>query len=123
MFRLAGRAATVATMRPKRRVTRSPEMLLGMYKAWRLLEDDGELYCAILTANGDTFCAGMDLKAGAEGQQRSTEEFMEVMMFHEIREMEYAKTDLDNAHDRAVNDEILYVLKHFEPKQQKAFFK
>ena len=43
------------------------------------LEEDDELYCAILTANGDTFCAGMDLKAGAEGQQRSTEEFMEIM--------------------------------------------
>jgi enoyl-CoA hydratase len=34
--------------------------------------------CAILTANGDTFCAGMDLKAGAEGH-RSTDEFMELM--------------------------------------------
>ncbi len=35
--------------------------------------------CAILTANGDTFCAGMDLKAGADGAHRSTEEFMELM--------------------------------------------
>ena len=31
------------------------------------------------TANGDTFCAGMDLKAGADGEHRSTEEFMELM--------------------------------------------
>jgi enoyl-CoA hydratase len=52
---------------------------LGMYKAWRLLESDDNLYCAILTANGDTFCAGMDLKAGADGEHRSTEEFMKVM--------------------------------------------
>ena len=49
-----------------------------MYKAWRRLDADDELMCAILTANGDTFCAGMDLKAGAEGH-RSTEEFMAVM--------------------------------------------
>ena len=37
------------------------------------------MYCAILTANGDTFCAGMDLKAGADGEHRSTGEFMELM--------------------------------------------
>ena len=36
--------------------------------AWRLLDEDDTLMCAILTANGDTFCAGMDLKAGAEGE-------------------------------------------------------
>jgi enoyl-CoA hydratase len=35
-----------------------------MYKAWRLLDEDGDLYCAILTGKGDTFCAGMDLKTG-----------------------------------------------------------
>jgi enoyl-CoA hydratase len=74
-----GHLLIVTLNRPEAKNAFSPEMLLGMYKAWRLLEDDDELYCAILTANGDTFCAGMDLKVGAEGQQRSTEEFMEVM--------------------------------------------
>ena len=69
----------VTLNRPEAKNAFSPEMLLGMYKAWRLLEEDDELYCAILTANGDTFCAGMDLKAGADGEQRSTEEFMELM--------------------------------------------
>ncbi|MCP5149022.1 MAG: enoyl-CoA hydratase/isomerase family protein [Pseudomonadales bacterium] len=74
-----GHVLIVTLNRPEAKNAFSPEMLLGMYKAWRLLEEDDELYCAILTANGDTFCAGMDLKAGAEGQQRSTEEFMAVM--------------------------------------------
>ncbi|MEP5766465.1 MAG: crotonase/enoyl-CoA hydratase family protein [Halieaceae bacterium] len=74
-----GHVMTVTLNRPEAKNAFSPEMLLGMYKAWRLLDEDDELYCAILTANGDTFCAGMDLKAGAEGQQRSTEEFMELM--------------------------------------------
>lgn len=74
-----GHVLIVTLNRPEAKNAFSPEMLLGMYKAWQRLEQDDELYCAILTANGDTFCAGMDLKAGAEGQQRSTEEFMEVM--------------------------------------------
>ena len=74
-----GNVLIVTLNRPEAKNAFSPEMLLGMYKAWRLLEEDDELYCAILTANGDTFSAGMDLKAGADGEQRSTEEFMEVM--------------------------------------------
>jgi enoyl-CoA hydratase len=74
-----GHVLVVTLNRPEAKNAFSPEMLLGMYRAWRRLDEDDELYCAILTANGDTFCAGMDLKAGAEGGQRSTEEFMAVM--------------------------------------------
>ncbi|MDG2272618.1 MAG: enoyl-CoA hydratase-related protein, partial [Halioglobus sp.] len=74
-----GSVLIVTLNRPEAKNAFSPEMLLGMYKAWRLLEEDDSLMCAILTANGDTFCAGMDLKAGADGEHRSTEEFMELM--------------------------------------------
>ncbi len=74
-----GKVLIVTLNRPEAKNAFSPEMLLGMYKAWRRLEEDDELMCAILTANGDTFCAGMDLKAGADGEHRSTEEFMELM--------------------------------------------
>jgi enoyl-CoA hydratase len=74
-----GNVLIVTLNRPEAKNAFSPEMLLGMYRAWRLLDEDDSLYCAILTANGDTFCAGMDLKAGAEGEHRSTEEFMEIM--------------------------------------------
>ncbi len=74
-----GHVLIVTLNRPEAKNAFSPEMLLGMYKAWRLLDEDDNLRCAILTANGDTFCAGMDLKAGADGQQRSTEEFMALM--------------------------------------------
>jgi len=69
----------VTLNRPEAKNAFSPEMLLGMYRAWRLLDEDDDLYCAILTANGDTFCAGMDLKAGADGEHRATEEFMALM--------------------------------------------
>lgn len=74
-----GHVLIVTLNRPEAKNAFSPEMLLGMYKAWRLLDEDDDLRCAILTANGDTFCAGMDLKAGADGAHRSTEEFMEIM--------------------------------------------
>ncbi|MFT6275918.1 MAG: enoyl-CoA hydratase [Halioglobus sp.] len=69
----------VTLNRPEAKNAFSPEMLLGMYKAWRLLDESDSLRCAILTANGNTFCAGMDLKAGAEGNQHSTDEFMALM--------------------------------------------
>ncbi len=72
-----GHVLIVTLNRPEAKNAFSPEMLLGLYKAWRLLDEDDDLRCAILTANGDTFCAGMDLKAGSE--QRSTQEFMELM--------------------------------------------
>lgn len=73
-----GKVLIVTLNRPEAKNAFSPEMLLGLYKAWRLLDEDDALMCAILTANGDTFCAGMDLKAGADGH-RSTEELMELM--------------------------------------------
>jgi len=44
-----------------------------MYKAWRLLDEDPDLYCAILTGKGDTFCAGMDLKTGPGGGDDAAE--------------------------------------------------
>ncbi|EEB78352.1 MAG: crotonase/enoyl-CoA hydratase family protein [Halioglobus sp.] len=74
-----GNVLIVTLNRPEAKNAFSPEMLLGMYKAWRLLDERDDLHCAILTANGDTFCAGMDLKAGADGEQGSTEEFMSLM--------------------------------------------
>ena len=73
-----GKTLIVYLNRPEAKNALSPEMLLGMYRAWRRLDEDDGLMCAILTAKGDSFCAGMDLKAAASGH-RSTEEFMKVM--------------------------------------------
>ena len=69
----------VTLNRPEAKNAFTPAMLLGMYRAWRLLDEDDSLRCAILTANGNTFCAGMDLKAGADGDQGGNDEFMSVM--------------------------------------------
>ena len=74
-----GNVLIVTLNRPEAKNAFNAPMLLGMYKAWRRLEEDDDLYCAILTANGDTFCAGMDLKAGPDGDQGASDEFMELM--------------------------------------------
>lgn len=57
----------VTLNRPEAKNAFDPPMLVGMYRAWRLLDSDDTLRVAVLTARGDTFCAGMDLKTGPEG--------------------------------------------------------
>lgn len=49
-------------------------------------------------------------------------EFKEVMIFHELREREYLNGGLDDAHYRAVNDEILYVTRFFDPEKRVRYF-
>jgi enoyl-CoA hydratase len=49
-----------------------------MYRAWRLLDEDNDLRCAVLTGKGDTFCSGMDLKSGTEGDANA--EMIQKMM-------------------------------------------
>jgi enoyl-CoA hydratase len=63
----------VTLNRPEARNAFNSPMLVGMYRAWRLLDSDDSLRCAILTARGDTFCAGMDLKAGPSGDDNAEE--------------------------------------------------
>ncbi len=46
-------------------------------------------------------------------------EFREALIFHELREKEYS--GFEDAHQRAVHDEILYVLKHFSPELRKQY--
>ncbi len=62
-----GHVLIVTLNRPEAKNALSGQMLLGMYNAWRRLDDDKELRVAVLTGKGDTFCAGMDLKSGPEG--------------------------------------------------------
>ena len=62
-----GHVLIVTLNRPEAKNALSPAMLIGMYKAWRRLEEEDDLYCAVLTGEGETFCAGMDLKVGPSG--------------------------------------------------------
>ncbi len=73
-----GQILIVTLNRPEKKNALTPSMLIGMYKAWRLLEEDDSLMCGILTGKGDTFCAGMDLKVGP-GPGEDGEEIQRLM--------------------------------------------
>jgi enoyl-CoA hydratase len=75
-----GHTLIVTLNRPEAKNALSPPMLIGMYKAWRRLEEDDDLYCAVLTGQGDTFCAGMDLKVGPSGGAGEDAEEIRQMM-------------------------------------------
>ncbi len=57
-----GHVLIVTLNRPEARNALSPDMMIRLYDAWRRLDSDTELRCAILTGAGGTFCAGADLK-------------------------------------------------------------
>ena len=73
-----GHVLIVTLNRPEAKNALSSQMILGMYRAWRLLDSDPELRVAVLTGKGDTFCAGMDLKSGTDGDADAT--MMQEMM-------------------------------------------
>jgi enoyl-CoA hydratase len=66
-----GHVVVVTLNRPERRNALSPEMLCIMADAWREIDEDPGVRCAILTGAGGTFCSGADLKAMAAGNQGS----------------------------------------------------
>ena len=68
-----GKILLVTLARPEAKNALTPAMLIGMYRAWRLLDSDDDLICAVLTGQGDTFCSGMDLKTGLEGGAQAEE--------------------------------------------------
>ncbi|HQV58162.1 MAG TPA: crotonase/enoyl-CoA hydratase family protein [Ilumatobacteraceae bacterium] len=56
-----GGILTVTINRPEKRNATNAEVLCRLLDAWKQLDSDPELRVAILTGNGSTFCAGMDL--------------------------------------------------------------
>src|SRR5438093_12084321 len=63
-------ATVVVTMnRPEAKNSLSPAMLVGMTDAWREIDEDDDVRCAVLTGAGGDFSTGMDLKAFAGGGQ------------------------------------------------------
>ncbi|MDE0885330.1 MAG: crotonase/enoyl-CoA hydratase family protein [Myxococcota bacterium] len=51
----------VTLNRPEKKNAVNCEVMCRLYDAWRELDRDDDLRVGILTGNGDTFCAGMDL--------------------------------------------------------------
>ncbi len=60
-------------------------------------------------------------EAGIFQDKEAPQEFKEVMIFHELREKEYANVGFEDAHERAMNDELLYVLKFFDEKTREGY--
>ena len=60
-------------------------------------------------------------ESGLYQDRDAPEEFIEVMMFHEIREKEYAEAGFEDAHARALRDEALYITQHFDGKTQQTY--
>lgn len=56
-----GPVLIVTLNRPEKRNAVNSEAMCRLYDAWVALDRDDELRVAILTGNGETFCAGMDL--------------------------------------------------------------
>jgi enoyl-CoA hydratase len=79
-----GAVLTVTMNRPEARNSWSPEMLVGMYDAWRRLDEDPELRVAILTGAGGQFSSGADLKMMHQEQppDEVKERFAEVPDLH-----------------------------------------
>lgn len=62
-----GHTVIVTMNRPEKKNALSPAMLVGMYDAWREIDEDDDVRSAILTGAGGNFCTGMDLAAFAQG--------------------------------------------------------
>jgi enoyl-CoA hydratase len=56
-----GPVLVVTLNRPEKRNATNAEMLCRLYDAWVRLDGDPSLRVGVLTGNGSTFCAGMDL--------------------------------------------------------------
>lgn len=72
-----GHVLIVTLNRPEAKNALSAGMLAGMYRAWRMLDEDSDLRVGILTGRGDVFCAGADLKAMGGGER--DDEFQKLM--------------------------------------------
>ena len=66
-----GHVLIITLNRPEKRKALSPGMLVTVYEAWRQLDEDDNLRCAILTGAGGTFCSGADLSAMKDGNEDS----------------------------------------------------
>jgi len=76
-----GHILTVTLNRPEKRNAVNSEVMCRLYDAWNQLDEDDDLRVAILTGNGNTFCAGMDLsEIGKMGSGKPENEWMERAM-------------------------------------------
>ncbi len=76
-----GHILIVTLNRPEKRNAVNSEVMCRLFDAWTQLNDDDSVRVAILTGNGSTFCAGMDLsEIGKLGTGVPDNEYMERVM-------------------------------------------
>ncbi len=63
-YALEDHVATITLNRPEARNAINGALRAELNAAWERFRDDEDAWVAILTANGDVFCAGGDLKDG-----------------------------------------------------------
>jgi enoyl-CoA hydratase len=67
-YEVAGRVATLTLNRPDARNAVSPELARALEAAVQRVEQDDDVWVAVLTGAGPHFCAGADLKAIGAGR-------------------------------------------------------
>ena len=76
-----GHVLIVTLNRPEKRNAVNSEAMCRLYDAWTRLDTDDNARVAVLTGNGTTFCAGMDLsEIGKLGSGKPENEYMERIM-------------------------------------------
>ncbi len=70
LTQVGGPVLTVTINRPGRRNAVDSMTAAALYETFKSFDEDSDLSVAILTGAGGNFCAGADLKALAEGDQR-----------------------------------------------------
>ena len=68
LYEVDGRVATLTLNRPAQKNAVSPELAVALDAAVARVEEDPEVWVAVLTGAGGVFCAGADLKAIAAGR-------------------------------------------------------
>jgi len=64
-YELRDHIATITLNRPESRNAINGELREDLNAAWNRFRDDEDAWVGVLTANGDVYCAGADLKDGA----------------------------------------------------------
>jgi enoyl-CoA hydratase/carnithine racemase len=71
VFRCEGRVAQVQLDRPEHLNALTDEMEQSLAEAWARINEDPDIWCAILSASGDkAFCIGADTAGGRENPRR-----------------------------------------------------
>ena len=66
--RRSGRILVISMQRPEKRNAVNRELAYGISAALDTLDDDDELWVGVLTGTTDVFCAGTDLRDGADAR-------------------------------------------------------